>query len=112
MPAPHNRKITVRNRNSPKGKPVIKHKAEKQAKAVCSLCGKLLGGMPNRSHAQMAKLSKTQKRPERKFGGILCTTCVAQVIKDKVRLQQGLISKDEIDFRRLKFITSAKHSLQ
>lgn len=108
MPAPRNRQATYRNRASPSGRKVLKKKQEKQAKARCAICKKLLGGVPNLAHAQLGKLAKTQKRPERAFGGVLCHACVAQVIKDKVRLQQGLISKEDVDFRRLKFISNKR----
>ena len=112
MPAPRDRNASFRNRASPGGKKAQKRKADKQAKARCALCKSLLGGVPNRSHAGMSKLAKTQKRPERPFGGVLCPSCLSQVIRDKVRLQQGLLSKEDVDFRRLKFITSLKRTAQ
>ena len=110
MPAPRNRNANFSLRSSPGGRPSRKRKPGKQAKARCALCKTLLGGVPNRSHSDLAKLSKTHKRPERIYGGVLCSGCVAQIVKDKVRLQQGLISREETDFRRLKFITGAKHA--
>ena len=106
------RNSRVRTRSSPSGRLSVKRKAHRQAKARCALCDKLLGGVPNPSHSKLAKLSKTQKRPQRIFGGTLCYTCLSQVVKDKVRLQQGLISQEDIDFRRLKFISGMKRSFQ
>lgn len=112
MPAPRNRHGNFRNRASPGGKPVLKKKSAKQARILCALCKAKLGGVPHGTHAEVSKLAKTEKRPERPFGGVLCPRCLSQVIRDKVRLQQGLISKDDVDFRRLKFITSLKRTAQ
>ena len=112
MPARRNRNATFRHRASPGGKPSRKKKSDKPSKARCALCANALPGVPCRSPAGLAKLAKTQKRPERPFGGVLCSKCLSQVIRDKVRLQQGLISKEDVDFRRLKFITSLKRTAQ
>lgn len=112
MPARRNRNATFRHRASPGGKPARKKKSDKPSKARCALCAKVLGGVPCRSPAGLAKLAKTEKRPERPFGGVLCSQCLSQVIRDKVRLQQGVISKEDVDFRRLKFITGLKKTAQ
>jgi large subunit ribosomal protein L34e len=112
MPAPRNRQGTFRNRASPGGKKVLKKKSEKPSKTRCALCAGVLGGVPCRAPSQLNKLAKTEKRPERPFGGVLCPKCLSQVIRDKVRLQQGIISKEDVDFRRLKFISSLKKAGQ
>jgi len=112
MPARRNRNANFRNRASPGGKPSLKKRSDKPSKARCALCANVLGGVPRRPPTRLNKLAKTQKRPERPFGGVLCSKCVSQVIRDKVRLQQGLISKEDVDFRRLKFITSLKKTAQ
>jgi large subunit ribosomal protein L34e len=112
MPAPKDRQGTFRHRVSPGGKKVLKKKSEKPSKTRCALCAKPLAGVPCRAPSQLNKLSKTEKRPERPFGGVLCSKCLSQVIRDKVRLQQGLISKEDVDFRKLKFITSLKKAGQ
>ncbi len=33
----------------------------------------------------MRQLPKTMKRPERPYGGVLCSRCMRQLIKDDVR---------------------------
>jgi large subunit ribosomal protein L34e len=35
----------------------------------------------------MRRLPKTKKRPERKFGGVLCPACTSDLIKKDVRGQ-------------------------
>jgi large subunit ribosomal protein L34e len=112
MPARKDRNAAFRHRASPGGKQSKKRKSDKPSKARCGLCKGALGGVPHRSPSALAKLAKTQKRPERPFGGVLCSGCLSQVIRDKVRLQQGLISKEDVDFRRLKFITGLKKTAQ
>ena len=51
-------------------------KRKKPSPAHCATCGNKLHAVPNRNVAEMKKLSKTQKRPERPYGGVLCGTCM------------------------------------
>ena len=48
-------------------------------KLACAGCKQELHGIPRKP---LSKLSKTQKRPERPFGGVLCSKCTRrQIIK-------------------------------
>jgi large subunit ribosomal protein L34e len=49
--------------------------------ARCGGCGAVLKGIPR----DVQGLSKTQKRPERPFGGVLCGSCMREEIKLRVR---------------------------
>ncbi len=59
----------------------------KHVKPRCASCGSLLQGVP-RDVREFRKLSKSQKRPERKFGGYLCHKCTERLIRDKVRYSE------------------------
>lgn len=83
-------------------------KIRKPRKARCALCKKLLQAIPARSRAGLRKLSKTQKRPERVFGGVLCTQCVQQLIKEKTRLKAGVLKREGVPLSRLKYIDALK----
>lgn len=96
-----NKKTTKR---SPGGKPSVKHKPKKPSAATCGVCGSQLHGVPRRSTVGMAKLAKTEKRPERPFGGVLCHACVMAIVKEKARLKAGTITPRETDFRHLKYL--------
>ena len=54
-------------------------------KAHCGNCGAILQGIKPRTPIRLNKLSKTQKRPERAFGGVLCSKCSRETIKAKAR---------------------------
>lgn len=93
-----------RSRRSPSGKKVLIGKPKKPSHAICALCRKILHGVPKRSTGQMAKLSKTQKRPERMFGGVLCANCTQQLAKEKARIQSGILEPRNIDLRHLQYL--------
>ncbi len=108
MPAPRFRHEKKRMRASPSGKAVSKYKTKKPAKATCSICSKKLNAVPNRTPNEMGKLAKTEKRPQRAFGGILCNSCTQQIYKEKTRINAGTLSKSEVDFKHLKYLEQVK----
>ena len=61
------------------------YKRRKPAKAKCSDCGKVLAGVPNEIPSKMQNMPKTTKRPERPFGGKLCSRCMRIKMKEKAR---------------------------
>jgi len=77
MPAPRYRSRTFRRVyiKTPSGVTKIHYRARKPSKAVCSNCKKPLMGVPRERPYVMRKTSKTKKRPERPFGGVLCSKC-------------------------------------
>ena len=94
-------------RKTVKNKTII-NRRQKPSPAVCGLCGTTLKGVPKKTKAELAKLSKTEKRPERKFGGVLCSNCVSVLIKEKTRLQSGVIGMDEVPLTHLKYVRMMK----
>ena len=97
MPKPRDRsrskrKVFVR---VPSGKTKIRYLRKKKAdKHYCAVCKNILQA----THSK-AKLSKTQKRPERLFGGHLCHKCTDKVITYAARLKEGIIAIDDIEIR-------------
>jgi large subunit ribosomal protein L34e len=59
----------------PGGRTAKRQVARKPAKAKCR-CGKELHGVPRESATKMANMPKTAKRPERPYGGALCSKCM------------------------------------
>jgi large subunit ribosomal protein L34e len=51
--------------------------------ARCGNCGKTLHGVPRLRPADLKKLAKTEKRPERPYGGHLCSACSRKVFREK-----------------------------
>ena len=77
------KKITRRRMPSGKYRMVVKRK--KPTVAKCAGCGMPLHGVPRLHPNQMKKLSKTEKRPQRAYGGYLCSSCVRELFKSEAR---------------------------
>ena len=69
----------------PGGKTKLHYKKRKPSIAHCGRCGTQLQGIPRGSAKDIAKLSKSQRRPERPFGGVLCSQCLKDIIKYEAR---------------------------
>ena len=67
------------------GANVLRYKKKKPSKHVCAECGKVLHGVPRGRPYEIAKLSKTAKRPNRPFGGYLCSSCARKHFKNEAR---------------------------
>jgi len=70
---------------TPGGKVTIQYRKRKPAKAKCSECGKELPGVPRQRPYKLQKTAKTAKRPERPYGGKLCSSCTRKLIISKAR---------------------------
>lgn len=76
------RKVTVR---APGGRTAVQYRRRKPAKAKCAECGAVLAGVPREQPHKMKKMPKSTKRPERPFGGKLCTKCARKKIISEAR---------------------------
>lgn len=76
------RRIYVR---TPGSKNVLHYRRRKNGKPQCKECGKELPGVARGIPAQIHRLSKTQRRPERPYGGVLCSSCTRNLIKEQTR---------------------------
>jgi large subunit ribosomal protein L34e len=87
MPAPRFKSRTFRRVHvkTPGGDTKLQYKKRKPSKAKCTGCGKLLSGVPRERPYKMQRLSKTQKRPERPYGGVLCSKCSRDKMVEKAR---------------------------
>jgi len=63
----------------------LEYKSRKPQQAHCASCKKKLAGVPRGNRTTIAKVPKTQRRPERPFGGVLCSACSRVAIKKKLR---------------------------
>ncbi len=66
----------------------VHYRKKKPSKAVCSVYGTPLAGVAREIPSKMSKLSKTQKRPERPFGGVLSSKAMREKMKEKARSQK------------------------
>lgn len=72
-------------KTTPGGENKIVYTRRQPSIAHCGRCGAQLHGIPRGTPRQIAKLSKTQKRPERPFGGVLCSSCLKDLVKFETR---------------------------
>lgn len=70
---------------TPGGVTKVIYKKKKPAKAQCANCGEILKGVPRERSYKIRKMAKTKKRPERPYGGILCTKCTRELMAEKAR---------------------------
>lgn len=70
---------------TPSGRIVLRKEWKKPKAAKCSVCGKPLQGVPRLRKGELRKLSKSERRPERPYGGYLCAECMREVFKEKAR---------------------------
>jgi len=88
MPAPRyrsrsKRRVFVR---TPGAKAVLHYRKRKPAKARCGICGAVLKGVARALPSKMRNIPKCQKRPERPYGGVLCTKCMRNKFKSMARV--------------------------
>jgi len=90
----HKKKVFKR---IPSGNKII-YKEKKHSKHSCALCGKILHGVPHgKSPSEIRKLSKSQRRPEVIFGGILCSQCRTIIVEEAVKVKEKNKKIEEID---------------
>ena len=65
-------------------KTVIRYKRKKTGLARCARCGAVLHGISRATSNERGKLSFSEKRSERPFGGHYCTKCSRQIFREKV----------------------------
>ena len=67
------------HKNTPGGRNVLRYKK------ICAECGKVLHGVPRGRPYEIRKLSKSARRPNRPFGGHLCSSCTRKHFKNEAR---------------------------
>ncbi len=87
MPRPTHRTYSKRRvyRRTPGGRTVVHYRSRKPGWARCALCGRPLNGVPRLRSSELRRLAKTEKRPERPYGGYLCHKCLALRLKEAIR---------------------------
>jgi len=65
----------------PGGTTVMRFLRRKPKGARCARCGADLHGIPRENARKMKNMAKSTKRPERPYGGVLCSRCLRDTIK-------------------------------
>ena len=69
----------------PGNKVVIHYKRRMPKKAHCGSCGSELKAVPRALTYKMMNMPKSYKRPERPYGGNLCSRCMRNLFVEKAR---------------------------
>ncbi len=69
---------------TPGGKVVMHYGKRLPQKPQCGVCGQQLHGIPQARPYVMRNLAKTKKRPERPYGGVLCSKCMRLKLLEKI----------------------------
>ncbi len=67
------------------GKTRIHYRKRKPSKSKCAKCKAILKGVPHVRASKLKSIPKTKKRPERPFGGVLCSKCMRIEIKRRIK---------------------------
>ncbi len=84
-PSLRTRAIKKKRLTLPGGDKTTHYRKKHVSKAHCSDCGSELAGVPAKRAAEIKKIPKTSRRPERAYGGTLCHTCVEKKMRQKAR---------------------------
>ncbi|MBD3310291.1 50S ribosomal protein L34e [Candidatus Woesearchaeota archaeon] len=90
MPRGMQKSRTLRRvfRKTPGSRNVLHYKKRKPSKAHCSSCGAELKGVSRERPYRTNNMSKTEKRPERPYGGVLCSRCTRKTIKENIKKEK------------------------
>jgi large subunit ribosomal protein L34e len=72
-------------KKTPGGKTVLTHVLRKPKKAKCAKCGDILKGIARGRPSKMRKFSIIKKTVSRPYGGNLCSKCMREAIKSKLK---------------------------
>ncbi len=101
MPEPRFRSSSFKkvNRITIKGRNVIHYKRGRNSAPHCAICSTELNGI-NISE----KGGKSRRSNSRLFGGVLCSSCTANVITLGSRIENGDMKLDDISIKQRKFV--------
>ncbi|HIQ10021.1 MAG TPA: 50S ribosomal protein L34e [Euryarchaeota archaeon] len=108
MVSPVKRRLKKVYRRTPGGRVVIHFRKEKTGKHVCAICGAPLHGVPHgKRPSEVRKLAKTERRPERVFGGVLCPGCTKRIVEEAYYVKHGVKDISEVDLADRKYVLMA-----
>lgn len=77
--------LAPRQVRTPSARVVTHYNGRKPKAASCAVCGAKLKGVPRGRPAQIKAIPKSSRRPERPYGGVLCSACTRTKVKEAAR---------------------------
>ncbi len=81
---------------TPGCKIVYHYKPKRYGPARCAICKKPLNATPTGPKSLIKKLPKSKKRPNRPYGGYLCSSCLRKVILRRALKEGETLLKGEV----------------
>ncbi len=102
MPRPMYRSRSYRRlqRVTPSKRHTIHYERRRGSFPHCAICGAELNGISIKGNAK----GRTLKSNARKFGGVLCSGCNAEVIKLASRIENGEMKLNSIGIRQKQYV--------
>lgn len=98
----------AKRRKMGSGKVKIVYSKGKHTKHGCAVCGAILQGVVNsRTSSGVHKKSKSERRPNAIFGGILCTKCRERAVIDAALIKIGDKRIEDISIKSRHFVEEA-----
>ncbi len=72
-------------KKTPGAKNVVHYESRKPKVHKCAVCGEKLAGIPRLRPTDAKNTPKSNKRPERPYGGYLCNVCARKKIVQETR---------------------------
>ncbi len=79
------RNLKRRKVKTPGKRLVVHYKDKKHGIPICAVCKMPLHGVPHLKSVDMGRIPKTKRRPERPYGGNLCSKCMREFFRKSVR---------------------------
>ncbi|MFP4111648.1 MAG: 50S ribosomal protein L34e [Candidatus Woesearchaeota archaeon] len=70
---------------TPGARNVTHYEKRKPGKATCPVTGQELHGVPRDKPSKIKNMAKSEKRPERPYGGVLSSKAMREVMKERAR---------------------------
>ncbi len=99
---PSERFMKKKKVRTPGGKTVIRFIRTDKTKVSCGMCKAKISSASN-----SPKLSKTERRPEIIFGGVLCSNCRSLVFENAIKVKLGVKKEDDLNLTMKKFVSQA-----
>ena len=108
MPTRSQRRKERKFSRTPGGKTVTSFFKGKASKKTCALCELPLHGVAHgKRKNEVSKLSKSEKRPSRVFGGVLCASCCTEIVSEAVKVKAGIKKFEDVPFAQSKYVHMA-----
>ena len=73
-------------RKTPSGKITLHERRRRPSQAKCANCKSPLHSIQRKIPSEFKKLSASERKPERPYGGYLCSNCTKEIFRERARM--------------------------